>query len=164
MTTTGTDATYNTITTAYRAGVLNETLEVISRNLDKPDEYRSGFLTGYVEGRLAARAHDNPPDESGPVSFPLAPKTEPVPVKPSALVDDVLAKVTEITAGLTGYSVKLLDPDLDLEADLGVDTVKQERVFAAVVEGFDLDRSKDMQLRDLPTLNHIAGWVRDNIS
>jgi hypothetical protein len=35
---------------------------------------------------------------------------------------------------MTGYPVELLDPDLDLEADLGVDTVKQAEVFAAVRE------------------------------
>ena len=33
---------------------------------------------------------------------------------------------------MTGYPAELLDPDLDLEADLGVDTVKQAEVFAAV--------------------------------
>jgi hypothetical protein len=38
----------------------------------------------------------------------------------------------EIVAELTGYPADLLDPDLDLEADLGVDTVKQAEVFAAV--------------------------------
>ena len=33
---------------------------------------------------------------------------------------------------MTGYPADLLEPDLDLEADLGVDTVKQAEVFAAV--------------------------------
>ena len=41
--------------------------------------------------------------------------------------DEVLAKVTEIVADMTGYPADLLDPDLDLEADLGVDTVKASR-------------------------------------
>ena len=34
--------------------------------------------------------------------------------------------------------VKLLDLDLDLEADLGVDTVKQAEVFAEVREAYDI--------------------------
>ena len=34
----------------------------------------------------------------------------------------------------------MLDPDLDLEADLGVDTVKQAEVFAAIRETFGIAR------------------------
>ena len=39
-----------------------------------------------------------------------------------------------IVAEQTGYPADLLDLDLDLEADLGVDTVKQAEVFAAIRE------------------------------
>ena len=41
-----------------------------------------------------------------------------------------------IVAEMTGYPPELLDVDLDLEADLGVDTVKQAEVFAAVRDRF----------------------------
>ena len=41
-----------------------------------------------------------------------------------------------IVAEMTGYPPDLLDLDLDLEADLGVDTVKQAEVFAAVRERY----------------------------
>ena len=40
----------------------------------------------------------------------------------------------------TGYPPDMLDLDLDLEADLGVDTVKQAEVFAAIRETFDIPR------------------------
>ncbi len=73
----------------------------------------------------------------------------------------MLAAVTRIVAEMTGYPPELLDPDLDLEADLGVDTVKQAEVFAAVREEYDLERDATLQLRDFPTLNHVTGWVRD---
>ena len=46
--------------------------------------------------------------------------------------------VVGIVAELTGYPAELLDLDLDLEADLGVDTVKQAEVFAAVRARFDV--------------------------
>ena len=62
---------------------------------------------------------------------------------------------------MTGYPADLLDPDLDLEADLGVDTVKQAEVFAAVRARWDLERDDTLQLREFPTLNHVAGWVRE---
>ena len=66
-----------------------------------------------------------------------------------------------IVAEMTGYPPELLDLDLDLEADLGVDTVKQAEVFAAVRERFDVERDDNLQLRDFPTLTHVIGWVRD---
>ncbi len=69
--------------------------------------------------------------------------------------------VVGIVAEMTGYPTELLDLDLDLEADLGVDTVKQAEVFAGVREHFGVERDPDLQLRDFPTLTHVIGWVRD---
>ena len=86
---------------------------------------------------------------------------QPVPVEQAAPVEDpVVSAVTAIVAQMTGYPPELLDPDLDLEADLGVDTVKQAEVFAAVREHFDVERDPNLQLRDFPTLNDVVGWVR----
>ena len=50
----------------------------------------------------------------------------------SAETDEMVQAVVSIVAEMTGYPPELLDLDLDLEADLGVDTVKQAEVFAAV--------------------------------
>jgi hypothetical protein len=74
--------------------------------------------------------------------------------------DEVMQRVTAIVAEMTGYPADLLEPDLDLEADLGVDTVKQAEVFAAVRGHYRLERDPDLKLRDFPTLRHVAGWVR----
>ncbi len=90
-----------------------------------------------------------------------APAPEPVVVAPAVVVDDVLDQVTAVVAEMTGYPSDLLDPDLDLEADLGVDTVKQAEVFAAVRERYELERDDNLQLRDFPTLRHVANWVRE---
>jgi NAD(P)-dependent dehydrogenase (short-subunit alcohol dehydrogenase family) len=73
----------------------------------------------------------------------------------------VLARVTAIVAEMTGYPADLLEPDLDLEADLGVDTVKQAEVFAAVRGHYGVERDPNLKLRDFPTLRHVAGWVRE---
>ena len=50
----------------------------------------------------------------------------------------------------------MLDMDLDLEADLGVDTVKQAEVFAAVREAYGIERQESLKLRDFPTLQHVV--------
>ena len=72
---------------------------------------------------------------------------------------EVAEAVVSIVAELTGYPPDLLDLDLDLEADLGVDTVKQAEVFAAVRQRFGVERDDSLSLRDFPTLTHVIGWI-----
>ena len=45
-----------------------------------------------------------------------------------------------LVAEQTGYPEDMLDLDLDLEADLGVDTVKQAELFATVREAYGIAR------------------------
>src|SRR5581483_1083533 len=49
--------------------------------------------------------------------------------------------------------------DLDLEADLGIDTVKQAETFAAVREKFDIPRVENLKLRDFATLGRVVEFV-----
>ena len=55
----------------------------------------------------------------------------------------------------------MLDLDLDLEADLGVDTVKQAEMFAAIREAYNIPRDPNLKLRDSPTLAHVIQFVYD---
>ena len=75
--------------------------------------------------------------------------------------DGVKAKVLEIIAEKTGYPTDMLDLDLDLEADLGVDTVKQAEMFAAIRESYDIPREENLKMRDFPTLAHVIQFVYD---
>ena len=76
-------------------------------------------------------------------------------------VGDLVAEVVALVAEQTGYPADLLDLDLDLEADLGIDTVKQAELFAQVRERYGIERDDSLKLRDYPTLNHVIGFVRD---
>ena len=53
------------------------------------------------------------------------------------------------------------DHIVELEADLGVDTVKQAETFAAVREEYGIERQENLMLRDFPTLQHVVGFVYD---
>jgi acyl transferase domain-containing protein/NAD(P)-dependent dehydrogenase (short-subunit alcohol dehydrogenase family)/acyl carrier protein len=81
--------------------------------------------------------------------------TPPVTIPGDAVKERVLALVAE----KTGYPVDMLDLDLDLEADLGVDTVKQAEVFATIREAYNIQRDDQVKLRDFPTLAHVIGFV-----
>ena len=84
------------------------------------------------------------------------------PVAANAATDDAIKeKVLEIVAEKSGYPKDMLDLDLDLEADLGIDTVKQAEMFAAVRAAYNIPRDENLKLRDFPTLAHVIKFARD---
>jgi acyl transferase domain-containing protein len=96
-----------------------------------------------------------PPPAAAPAASP------PASPAPAPEEDPIATAVLDVVERLTGYPRNLLDLDLDLEADLGVDTVKQAEVFAAVREQFAIPRDENLKLRDFPTLAHVIGFARD---
>ena len=81
-------------------------------------------------------------------------------VENQAVRDFVLAAVSE----KTGYPVEMLDVELDLEADLGVDTVKQAELFLSIREHFGIPRREDLRLSDYNTLEKVIGFVMENVA
>ena len=53
----------------------------------------------------------------------------------------------------------MLEDDLDLEADLGIDTVKQVEIFAKVAAEFNFPVPEDLKLRDLNTIAKLSAYV-----
>ena len=98
---------------------------------------------------------------------PTAPTTtvvaeKPAPAAASAQVvagDAVKERILALVVEKTGYPKDMLDLDLDLEADLGVDTVKQAEMFAAIRAAYDIPRDENRKLRDYPTLAHVIRFV-----
>jgi acyl transferase domain-containing protein len=113
---------------------------------------RGGLGAAPLAGAVPATPQNDAPTAATATATAAAP--------PAGAADEVMARVTAIVAEMTGYPAELLEPDLDLEADLGVDTVKQAEVFAAVRGHYQLERDPNLKLRDFPTLRHVAGWVR----
>jgi acyl transferase domain-containing protein/NAD(P)-dependent dehydrogenase (short-subunit alcohol dehydrogenase family)/acyl carrier protein len=109
--------------------------------------------------------YENRPDLLGTVSYsPVV--TEAVEgvgaVTSRAPTDDAIKeKVLDIVAEKTGYPKDMLDMDLDLEADLGIDTVKQAEMFAAIRAAYNIPRDENLKLRDFPTLAHVIKFAHD---
>jgi len=94
----------------------------------------------------------------GPRGLPSAPlRSRRLPPSDGSVRDRVLVIVAE----QTGYPPDMLDLDLDLEADLGIDTVKQAEMFAAIREAYGIERDETLALRDYPTLAHAIQFVFD---
>jgi len=73
--------------------------------------------------------------------------------------DAVKEKVLALLSNKTGYPADMLDLDLDLEADLGIDTVKQAEVISEVREMFGIPRIEGLKIADFPTIKHIIRFV-----
>ncbi len=121
-------------------------------------------VVGFVHEMRPDLANNTPPSVSDNLSAvtsePVADIT-PLSDNHSAVADPVTDKVLTIVAEQTGYPTDMLELDLDLEADLGVDTVKQAETFLAIREAFNIPRQEALQLRDYPTLAHVIGFVRE---
>ena len=110
--------------------------------------------------------YEKRPDLAAPAPPPSATAKEsapaPAPATTQAPTDEAIRnKVLEIVAEKTGYPKDMLDLDLDLEADLGVDTVKQAEMFAAIRAAYNIPRDPNLKLRDFPTLTHVIKFARD---
>jgi acyl transferase domain-containing protein/NAD(P)-dependent dehydrogenase (short-subunit alcohol dehydrogenase family)/acyl carrier protein len=112
-------------------------------------------------------AHDRsvqaaaPADAAAPQAAIQAEAPAPTPAAVSVSDESIKEKVLEIVAEKTGYPKDMLDLDLDLEADLGVDTVKQAEMFAAVRAAYNIPRDENVKLRDFPTLAHVIRFAHD---
>ncbi len=78
--------------------------------------------------------------------------------------ESIKETVLQIVAEKTGYPPDMLDLDLDLEADLGIDTVKQAEMFAAVRAAYNIPRDEALKLRDFPTLAHVIQFAQNGLA
>jgi len=85
----------------------------------------------------------------------------PVEAPVSLREDSVRQKVLDLVVEKTGYPKEMLDLDLDLEADLGIDTVKQAEMFAAIRAAYNIPRDPNLKLRDFPTLAQVIRFAEE---
>ncbi len=144
-------------------------IEVVQRTLRVKDQGAGRFVAP-ANGVAAQPRPAAPPVTPAPRPEIAAPKVpivtppaQPAPVSGTALPfqDPVQVEVMRIIAEKTGYPTDMLDLDLDLEADLGIDTVKQAEMFAAIRAAYDIPREDNLKLRDFPTLAHTIQFVYD---
>jgi acyl transferase domain-containing protein/NAD(P)H-dependent flavin oxidoreductase YrpB (nitropropane dioxygenase family)/NADP-dependent 3-hydroxy acid dehydrogenase YdfG/acyl carrier protein len=115
---------------------------------------------------LAATAAQAVPMQDAMINRPVD-LTPAEPVEPSALTPDgVLATVRSLVSDRTGYPVDMLGADLDLEADLSIDSIKRTELVGLLTDrlglactGSTLDDSVAEELSRLRTLRGIVDWI-----
>ena len=59
----------------------------------------------------------------------------------------------------TGYPAEMVELDADLEADLGIDSIKKAQLFGELANEFNVQASDDLSLDDFPTLRHVKAFL-----
>jgi acyl carrier protein len=137
-----------------------------------------------LAAKSATRPMQDPRDEEGvpTLNKPAPTVSEPIPARPLARTDaasvprpasqatvrqaSVSARSTQETEQFlinfvveqTGYPPEIVDLDADLEADLGIDSIKKAQLFGELREQFEIAAAPgSFTLDDFPTLRHVMG-------
>ncbi|MFZ5572107.1 MAG: beta-ketoacyl synthase N-terminal-like domain-containing protein, partial [Thermodesulfobacteriota bacterium] len=76
-------------------------------------------------GEIVAHVTTSLPRDGGTVVSP------PAPAAGSPQAADVERALLQVVSELTGYPVEMLSPDMDIEADLGIDSIKRVEILSA---------------------------------
>jgi acyl transferase domain-containing protein/NAD(P)H-dependent flavin oxidoreductase YrpB (nitropropane dioxygenase family)/NAD(P)-dependent dehydrogenase (short-subunit alcohol dehydrogenase family) len=100
-----------------------------------------------------------------PVPEPVAVSSPPA-AAPATSVRDVLALVVATVSERTGYPPEMLDPGLDLEADLSVDSIKRTELIGELADrlgfggvGGRIDEAVVEELARIKTIRGIVDWI-----
>ena len=98
------------------------------------------------------------------IAVPIALKAVAPIAVPSSSPLGILAKLQEIVAEKTGYPVEALEPDLALDSDLGIDSIKRVEILASVQDRLPGTRPVGPeQSGSLRTLNELAAWLTGSV-
>lgn len=78
-------------------------------------------------------------------------------------IEEIIQEAKKIIENYTGYPVDLLEEDLELEADLGIDSVKQTEIFGKIREKYNYELPENFQVKELNTIGKIANYTFSRI-
>ncbi|WP_414755457.1 beta-ketoacyl synthase N-terminal-like domain-containing protein [Anabaena sp. CCY 9910] len=97
------------------------------------------------------------------VPEPVAIPATPAPAAPTNTSDyaDLGQTLLNITSDKTGYPVEMLELDMDMEADLGIDSIKRVEILGAMQEAYpNLPKPNIEELGDLRTIRQIVDYLQ----
>ncbi len=102
-----------------------------------------------------------------PPVAPIPKSEDPSTVHPISVVqglslDIIEREVIQIICNMTGYPADMVEPEIDLEADLGVDTVKKMEIMADLAERYRMQFRKDFNISHVSTVKSIAKLVHED--
>ncbi|MDR1485708.1 MAG: phosphopantetheine-binding protein [Planctomycetaceae bacterium] len=80
-------------------------------------------------------------------------------VKPNISADEVESFLINFVIDQTGYPPEVVDLDVDLESDLGIDSIKKAQLFGEIGQYFDIKPTGDLTLDQFPTLRSVKDFL-----
>ncbi|WP_238596812.1 type I polyketide synthase [Psychromonas sp. psych-6C06] len=126
-------------------------------------------VTGNIEPKTAVKTAE-PVQVAQPVkqqsmqsqaTVEVVPVTTKVTPTPAVNVDKIQNVMMEVVADKTGYPTEMLELSMDMEADLGIDSIKRVEILGAVQdEVSDLPELNPEDLAELRTLGEIVSYMQ----
>src|SRR5262249_10264131 len=88
---------------------------------------------------------------------PAAPASAPRAAGPA--IKELESFLVNFVVEQTGYPPEVVELDADLEADLGIDSIKKAQLFGELAEYFDVQPDENLTLDDFPTLRHVLSFL-----
>ena len=112
---------------------------------------------------VAPAARAGSPLVAGTAAAPSVTANAPAPVGdfPTALGTEALTQsLLEVVSAKTGYPVDMLDLDMQVEADLGIDSIKRVEILGAMADRHpELPAFKLEELAELRTLTEVVAYI-----
>ncbi len=124
-----------------------------------------GEIVTYISGKSVApfTPQNTPaPVASAQVAQPVVETSKPAangtaPAANDSMVTEILMKVV---SEKTGYPAEMLELNMDMEADLGIDSIKRVEIFGAITEQHaELSDINPQELTELRTLGEIVNYI-----
>jgi len=113
-----------------------------------------GEIVSYMQSKVSAA----PVADSAPVVATAS-------AAPMIDTDYIQKVMMEVVAEKTGYPVDMLELEMDMEADLGIDSIKRVEILGAVQETIpDLPELNPEDLAELRTLGEIVSYMQSKVS
>ncbi|MBR0238524.1 MAG: hypothetical protein IJQ39_10575 [Thermoguttaceae bacterium] len=113
--------------------------------------------SGLEDGNETTSGSEATLPESESVPAPAsAPKAS---VQNPAFKEELSAFLINFVVEQTGYPEEMVDMDVDLEGDLGIDSIKKAQLFGELSEKYELVPLGDMSLDDFKTLRDIYNAI-----
>jgi acyl carrier protein len=122
-------------------------------------------IVDYISAKAGISATSAPvatPKEIAPVAETSAPVATPIAetTVSSEGNSEMLDLMLSVVADKTGYPAEMLELSMDMEADLGIDSIKRVEIFGAITEQSDkLTDINPNDLTELRTLQEIVDYI-----
>ena len=118
-----------------------------------------GEIVDYMKSKAESAA---PTNESAPALHLVTTSSVAAPAVALAHIQKVMM---EVVAEKTGYPTEMLELEMDMEADLGIDSIKRVEILGSVQETIpDLPELNPEDLAELRTLGEIVSYMQSKVS